>query len=408
MKHYDAGHQLIAQSQRALAIALRYSGKHKAADSLMTLAYKVLSDSSRPEYSRMLHRSVLNDYGIIKRFLKRFDESIDLYKLSMQMAVEEDDPRELLTSMNNLAEVYRRTNKLESAESLFVLIIPKLKENYGDDHPYVAKSLNNLGLTYRRPGKVDESILALEESLVLREKLYGMEHPELCAVLNNLGGAYTARDKKEEALAAYRRALEINKKFHGLYHFYTLYDLTDVTVTLTHMGRYQEAEATANELIEGTRKLYGEKHERMAIAYWRTGLLFQKIDRIDEMESYFRMSLDIMREVKPPLFHYTYRPLNSLAKHLLETGRYNEAEPLFLEAFEIVKKNEKRMKKEKLKTLERLVKLYEALGKPEDAERYAGMLEGSEAVRQWGSEKRAETAVCYLPSLICRSMTGGQ
>ncbi|MEL6822742.1 MAG: serine/threonine-protein kinase, partial [Calditrichota bacterium] len=200
MKHYDAGHQLIAQSQRALAIALRYSGKHKAADSLMTLAYKVLSDSSRPEYSRMLHRSVLNDYGIIKRFLKRFDESINLYKLSMQMAVEEDDPRELLTSMNNLAEVYRRTNKLESAESLFVLIIPKLKENYGDDHPYVAKSLNNLGLTYRRPGKVDESILALEESLVLREKLYGMEHPELCAVLNNLGGAYTARDKKEEAL----------------------------------------------------------------------------------------------------------------------------------------------------------------------------------------------------------------
>ena len=60
------------------------------------------------------------------------------------------------------------------------------------------------------------------------------------------------------------------------------------------------------------------------------------------------------------------------------------------------------MKKEKLKTLERLVKLYEALGKPEDAERYAGMLEGCEAVRQGGIEAVNGHRVSILSHRACR------
>ncbi len=58
-----------------------------------------------------------------------------------------------LTSISNLASIYRSQGRWEEAEKLEVQVMETRKTKLGADHPDTLTSINNLASTYRSQGQ---------------------------------------------------------------------------------------------------------------------------------------------------------------------------------------------------------------------------------------------------------------
>jgi tetratricopeptide (TPR) repeat protein len=85
----------------------------------------------------------------------------------------------------------------------------------GPEHPFASTSLNNLAELYRKQNRYAEAEPLLERSLAIAEKTLGPEHPTVGIVLNDLAELYRAQGRNVEAEPLKKRALAIREKALG-------------------------------------------------------------------------------------------------------------------------------------------------------------------------------------------------
>lgn len=116
-----------------------------------------------------------------------------------------------------------------------------------------------------------------------------------------------------------------------------------------------------------------------ALAVRGSMLLVQKKPAAAELK--LRESLTLRENIQPDAWT-TFETKSLLGEALLEQKKYAEAEPLLLSGYQGMKKHEDKIPaREKVrltKALQRLVRLYEAWGKPEEAARWRKELETTE------------------------------
>jgi tetratricopeptide (TPR) repeat protein len=83
-----------------------------------------------------------------------------------------------LTSMNNLALIYKNEGQWDKAEELGVQVMETRKRVLGVEHPYTLTSMNNLAFTWKGIGQYTEALELLSEYLTLRKKILGVNHPD--------------------------------------------------------------------------------------------------------------------------------------------------------------------------------------------------------------------------------------
>ncbi|MGH1364432.1 MAG: tetratricopeptide repeat protein [Calditrichia bacterium] len=364
----------LIESRRAFAEALSHAGKNAEADSQLTIALHVAGDKTREEYRFQQHSAVINDLAVMKRRQKKYSETIPLLEQALKMGEEAGDTVQTLTSMFNLANTYRRTNKMAEAEDILIRLIPLVKDQFGEDHPHMASSLSSLGIVYQQLGLTDKAIQHLQESLSLREKVYGESHPKLRSVLNYLADLHAEKGDMQHAIKLRRRSTEISRKFYGNDHRYVLDNLINIISDLVKVQRYNEAQETHQELIELTKTAFGVEHERMARVKKSAGDLYHAMKRPDEAEVHYREAVRIIRKAFPADNHKHYTYSYSLADFLQEQKRYDEADPIFLHCLEIISKNAAQLANEHPPLLKKIVGLYVSMDRPEKAEKFRAIL----------------------------------
>lgn len=246
------------ESRRALAEAMSHNEKNAVAESLLTLALHTAEDKSREEYHVQQHSAILNDLGVMKRRLGKDVEAIPYMEEALSMGRQEQDTVQVLTSLNHLAILYRKTNKLAEAQNIYTDLIPLVKQQFGDDHPNTASCLNSAGRLYLEMERYAEAKKFLEESLEIREKIYGDSHPRLRSVLNYLATMHSAKGEFELAVGLRKRATEISRQSYGETHRYVLSNLKKIAEDQKSLGLHKEARATLDEL-EYLRTVNGER-----------------------------------------------------------------------------------------------------------------------------------------------------
>jgi eukaryotic-like serine/threonine-protein kinase len=240
--------------------------------------------------------------------------------------------------LDNLAAVLRDEGRLVEAESTEREALEIRKKVYGNEHPNVALSLNNLARIRRDQGKLNEAEAIHREALAMRRKLLGNGHPEVARSLNNL--AYVLQDKGDltGALSLHQEALAIQKKALGNAHPDVALSLNNLAVLLCTERKPAEAEALARESLA--------IREKLSPADWRT-----------------------------------FNARSLLGDCLLQQKQYAAAEPLLLSGCEGLTQQQERIPAEHKPRLkearERLVRLYEATGRPEKAAEWKKELRAS-------------------------------
>ena len=140
--------------------------------------------------------------------------------------------------------------------------------------------------------------------------------------------------------------------------------------SLREQGELAEAEAVARDALALGRRLLGDEHPRVAgsLAQFTSILLREK--KYVEAEPPARECLAI-RQKHIPDDWLAFNARSLLGGSLLGQEKYAEAEPLLLSGYEGMKQREDKIppagRPRLVETLQRLVQLYEATGRPDQA-----------------------------------------
>jgi serine/threonine-protein kinase len=407
-------HALTAETLDHLATLLRERNDFAGADSLYREALAIRRSLFGPR--DLAVATSLSNLGLLLFWKGAYDDAEPLYREAISIQEEKlgrDHPRTAQT-VQNLAQVQQLRGRLDEAEALFRRALAAKRKSLGSAHPSVTVNLNNLAsLLGREQGRLDEAESLVREALALDRQMFGENHANVAASLDNLATILREKGELDEAERLYRQALSVNRAVFGTEHNSVALNLNNIAGVLRLKGEPGRAVPLLRESLALYRRLLEERHPYSLAVALNLGRALRESAKLAEAERIFRdvaRGLDRETPQQRPQFiaaqvglgqtltaagradearplleeavamsvaHYgpehlvTADARLALGTCLLATKRYAEAEPLLRDAYAVLQKHSRaqaRLARESALALERL---YRALGRPDEARRYA-------------------------------------
>ncbi len=404
----------IASCLDELGHSAREQGNLRDAEALfreaLDMRRKVLGEQD------VLVAASLNNLALALQDQKKLSEAEPLLReaLSLNRKLLGEEHSDIATNLNNLGSLMHRRGDLKQSESIYRESLSMRRKLLGDDDPDVAFSLDNLASCLQDQSRFAESEVLYREALAIRRRHLGAAHPDIATTLNNLASLLIAQARLSEAEALCREALAMDRQLLEPHDTRPLKTLNNLIIVLRDAGKLDEAVALAREKLEIERKAFGDRSLEAAESMNALGGLLYTQRRLTDAEANWREALAVRRERLPSDDITVAQSLNNLARVLVEQGKhleaepdarealrirqqalpdrhwlraasasllgdilraqgsFEQAEPLLLEGFTGMSSDPSTPVNRRREALERLIRLYDEWGKPEQAVKWRG------------------------------------
>jgi tetratricopeptide (TPR) repeat protein len=370
----------VADLQDVLGVTLRELGKTSQAIALLRKVHATRKAILGPDHPDTLATAnnlavCYYDDGNPELALPLFQETFDLTK-----AKRGADHLDTLRNLNNLAAAYQTAGKPERALELFQEAFELTQAKLGADHEDTLTSMQSLAVGYHHVGKLDRALPLYEKSLKrLRAKL-GPDHPDTLTSMSNLAGAYQDIGQLDKAVELHEQTLQKRKAKLTPEHPDTLKSMGNLAPLYLAKKQPDRAPRLINDLLAANRKRVGPNDPRLATLLEKIGFDLLKAGLSIEAEKLLCECLTI-RTKKLPDDWSTFNAQSLLGDALLAQKKYAEAEPRLVQGYEGMKQREAKIpppaKVRLTEAGERLVRLYAAWGKPDEADRWRAKLKAA-------------------------------
>ncbi|MHC5005991.1 MAG: serine/threonine-protein kinase [Planctomycetota bacterium] len=364
----------------------------------------------QPEVQARLRWSIGNGY----KALTLFDDAERhlAAALEMQRQLHGDTNADVAQTMEDLASTLWFKGRFGEAEALYRDSLDVRRDIFGREHEAVARSLNHLAASLNSQKKHTEAETLYRNSLDMRLRLFGKRHERVARSKNNLATCLMAQQRFEEAEVLFREAVDIMRSLRGNEHVDVAGGLTNLARCLSSLDRKREAEKLYREALAIKRQALGDGHVSVAITLSQLAQLLYTSGQFAEAESLCREALEIRQRKLGPTHGSTIGATLLLARILAgegdwtgaeqayaelirlrrlaysgddlritmaqieqagclkELGRFEEAEPLLLVGLRRVEAEHGPDHGQTNSVRARLAALYEAWGKPDEAQQY--------------------------------------
>ena len=304
------------------------TGDYAAAETRIRKALPVYRrEATKADFEIWLLPAILSDAAFIMRSRGHLDEAEALWRECLSYAPRLDAKHR--ASGENpktfLAQLYMDRGDVKRAENMASEATQRLR---AQGNPFaLAQSLIDLGNVRRLQRRYSEAESLIDEGTKLFAKSQGEDHPNVAFGLTSLATA----------------------------HYYE--------------GRYDFAEQEAQKALA-----IAEKSSKASHAYARAsemlGRILSTTGRAREGEPLLREALAVLEPRVPRQSNPIATVLGNLGDCLAAQARYAEAEPLLNESYTILKAVHIHESPVLDEARQRLVSLYEAWGRPQEAARY--------------------------------------
>jgi tRNA A-37 threonylcarbamoyl transferase component Bud32 len=375
-------HPSTLKSRNALANAYKAAGKLDLAIPLYQRTLLAREAELGDDHPDTLGSR--NDLGRAYQSAGKLELAIPLHERTLKAAEAKlgaEHPH-TLASCVNLASAYLDADKLDLATPLYQRALKAFEAKLGIDHPTTLTSRNNLAFAYAAAGKLDLAIPLFQRTLRARETQLGDDHPDTIGSRNNLAHAYLDAGQLDLAIPLYDQVVLQARKKLGPGHPKTLSWTRAWILALETDRQYPRAVKARQELLGIQRGQLGKDNPRLASALAQLGKTLLAAKQPLDAEPVLRESLAIQRNKEPDAWT-TFNTQSLLGASLLGQKKYTDAEPLLVGGYEGMKQRQAKIppqgKIRLTEALERLVQLYEATGKKDDAAKWRKELDATKA-----------------------------
>jgi tetratricopeptide (TPR) repeat protein len=281
----------------------------------------------------------------------------------------------LLVALNRLATVYRRTQRVAAAESLYLDIRDRYAERDGPGHPNVASALLSLASLYEETNRGMSAESLYLRALAIDQAALGTESAKVATTLNALASLYLRRGDFSAADTLFERALAVNRapavadedaaatvlnnlgivkqnlgdlvaaeslfteaiaareQAGGPLDPQLLPALNNLAAVKRMRQQYAAAESLYVRALHAGERAYGPNHPNLAPTLANLALTHERQGKPDEAEAEYRRTLDLYEQGRPVDRLYGLVSENLGTIYYIR-ARYPEAEQLLLAAIE--------------------------------------------------------------------------
>jgi serine/threonine protein kinase/Tfp pilus assembly protein PilF len=361
-----------------LAGAYQAAGKLDLALAMFKETLKVTKDKLGPDHPDTL--GSMNNLALAFLAAGKLDLALTLLDETLKLAKEKQgrDHPDTLSTMNNLALAYQKASKFDLALPLFEETLKLAKRKVGPVHPRTLTNMNNLAWAYQADGKLDLALPLFKETFELMKAKLGPQHPDTLTTMKNLAGAYQADGKLELALPLFEETLRIRKTKLGPEHPDTVLSTGNLAWAYFQMRRFADAEPLLTSLIDKQRRKVPADNLHLALLLKDLGECRVMLKHFGEAETHLRDSLAIYQE-KLPNSAMRYGTTSLLGAALAGQRKYTEAEPLLVDSAKVLVANAAKLSQMNrqlmLAAVQRVIDLYDAWGRPDDAAKWRKKLD---------------------------------
>jgi tetratricopeptide (TPR) repeat protein len=249
--------------------------------------------------------------------------------------------------------------------------VGRMTATLGDDHPRTLTTMQLLGEAYISTSQPAKGVPLRERVARLLEAKHGEDHPATLDAMVGLGVAYRAVGRTADGVALLEDAFARSRRRNGEDDRETLRIQVALCAGCEADGRVDRAEALYRDLVARRRAgpISGHLEDAAALTDLADFLMRQR--RPADAEPLFREALTI-REKRFPDAWKTAQLQSKLGEALTALDRHADAEPLLLAALPVLERHTRETgglgpPAARAATLRRLIRLYDAWGKPERA-----------------------------------------
>jgi tetratricopeptide (TPR) repeat protein len=302
-------------------------------------------------------------------------ESLSLETWEARRRLLGDDNRDTLNSMATYGMNLYALGRLDDAERIMSQCYKANQRVLGKEDAQTLNSLNNLSGLVMSQGKWEDAEPLFREVLRIQQQQHGEQHSSTLIPLSNLCYILMLRggiQNLDEATQRLSQGLNVAQRVHGKENPTTLYLHRGLIRALTEQGRLDKAEALAKEGLPLHRHTFPAGHEHIGRTLALLGRVLTEKGKPAEAEPLLREAANLFREHYPTKRDFIAESESWLGASLVALGKYKEAEPLSLGSYEMLKAAPTVPPRHKEAAKQRIIKLYEAWGKPDKAAEWRG------------------------------------
>ncbi len=312
-----------------------------------------------------IHMSLGRSYsgmGLRAAAIAQFTTALD----ERRAALGPDAP-ETLEAMHALATTYRQLGDAAHAEPLLKDLLAARRRTSGNDAVGTCGDMTALGMFYVLQGRPADALPLLQDAYAGQVKALGERNINTLQTMNGLTVAYANTGQLDLAIQTGERELRLLRETVGNDHPETTNTMGVLAALYVKQHRYAEAIPLYREADDTERRVLGEDHPDRIGTY--LGLAQALADSGDTAGAThdFQDAIAIIRASKP-IDRATLENANvKYANVLILTKQFPQAEAALSEAYPVLLQLYGPSNRRTHRSVESLVHLYEAWGKPDQA-----------------------------------------
>jgi serine/threonine protein kinase/tetratricopeptide (TPR) repeat protein len=367
-------HSETLKAMNGLAMAYSESGQH---DKAVSLLQEVLTKQQKraPDHPDTLGMmsNLANAYIAAGQPAEALPLLVEaLAKMKARLGPDHPDT---LTCMNTLAVAYVHAGQQEKGVPLLEETLARRQAKLGPGHPTTLGTLNNLAAYYWRTRQLDRSIPLFEKALPLSRASLGPNHRDTLITMVNLGVNYRDAKRLDEAISLLEEAFQrLQKASEAMPANLTEFIPSALADTYERAGQFAKAEPLYRGFLKQAHKEFGADDPRPLGVLAQLGSNLLQQQKYADAEALLRDCLKGREKIDSDSW-LTFNTKSMLGAALLGQKKYADAEPLLLKGYEGLKKRERTIPPlvrtlRLTEAIERLVQLYEATGKADEADKW--------------------------------------
>ncbi len=287
--------------------------------------------------------------------------------LGMMLETDPENDR-LAWMLTNRAVGYANSGDFGAADKLFSDAAERFHKKFGDKHIYNVYVLSRHAESFMRRGDLDRAMELYRQSFDIMRQ--APPDAETCNALINVGLIEMTRRNYDEAEKKLFEAARVSEQYLGSDYPLSVSAWLHLTSIYCQRRDPAQAEMTAMRALKIAREKYPPEHFLNAEALAALSRALILADKPRQASPHLQEAMEKYRKLRDKSPSDSLTSAGILGECLTLLKRYEEAERLLNASYDGLKPIRGAQSPEMVEARQRLVKLYDAWGRPEQAARF--------------------------------------